>query len=149
MTPQVKQEGSNPTPRASLGDSCRSLNSSNEAIFLCTHELVTKKVQISEDNMDANNIATTCTDLEAKINAVTQDTSKPYFRNVLKPWLLYIFRHSALTQKSQILPEAVLWEHAGWTMSSKMTEIYVHLSGESSRIILQKKGIIKAKVYEK
>ena len=88
-------------------------------------------------------------DLEAKINAVTQDTSKPYFRNVLKPWILYIFRHSALTQKSQILPEAVLWGHAGWTMSSKMTEIYVHLSGESSRIILQKKGIIKAKVYEK
>jgi hypothetical protein len=76
--------GSNPTPRASLGDSCRNLNSSNEAIFLCTQELVTKTVQISEDKIDSNNIATTCTDLEAKINAMTLDTSKPYFRNVLK-----------------------------------------------------------------
>jgi hypothetical protein len=73
------------------------------------------------------------------------DVDRAFIRNMLtKPWLLYIFRHSALTQKSQFLPEAVLREHAGWTMSSKMTEIYVHLSGESSKILLQKKGIIKS-----
>jgi hypothetical protein len=28
-------------------------------------------------------------------------------------------------------------------MSSKMTQIYIHLSGESSKILLQKRGIIK------
>ncbi len=68
---------------------------------------------------------------------------KSMIRNMLtKPWNLYIFRHSALTEKSQILPEAVLKDHAGWEMSSKMTQIYVHLSGESSKILLQKKGIL-------
>jgi hypothetical protein len=42
-----------------------------------------------------------------------------------------------------MLPEAILREHAGWTMSSKMPAIYLHLNGESSKILLQKKGIIK------
>jgi hypothetical protein len=60
-----------------------------------------------------------------------------------KPWNLYVFRHSALTEKSQILTEAVLRSHAGWTMSSKMPQVYVHLSNESSKILLQKRGIIK------
>jgi hypothetical protein len=59
-----------------------------------------------------------------------------------KPWNLYIFRHSALTDKSQILPEAILRSHAGWTMSSKMPQVYIHLSGESSRILLEKRGIL-------
>ena len=60
-----------------------------------------------------------------------------------KPWNLYVFRHSALTEKSQILSESVLKDHAGWTMSSKMTQIYIHLSGESSKILLQKRGVIR------
>jgi hypothetical protein len=60
-----------------------------------------------------------------------------------KPWNLYIFRHSALTEKSQFLTEAVLRSHAGWTMSSKMPQVYVHLSNESSNILLQKRGIIR------
>ena len=68
-----------------------------------------------------------------------------YIRNMLtKPWNLYIFRHSALTEKSQILSESVLKEHAGWNMSSRMAEIYIHLNGESSKILLQKKGIMKS-----
>ena len=53
------------------------------------------------------------------------------------------FRHSALTEKSHILSESVLKDYAGWTMSSKMTQIYIHLSGESSKILLQKKCVIK------
>lgn len=36
-------------------------------------------------------------------------------------------------------------DHAGWTMSSKMSGIYVHLNGESSKILLEKKGIMKCK----
>lgn len=72
------------------------------------------------------------------------DADKAFIRNMLtKPWNLYIFRHSALTEKSQILPEAILRDHAGWTMSSSMPAIYLHLSGESSKILLQKKGIMK------
>jgi integrase len=69
---------------------------------------------------------------------------KAVIRNMLtKPWNLYVFRHSSLTEKSMILSESILKDHAGWTMASKMTQVYVHLGGESSRILLQKKGIIK------
>ena len=69
---------------------------------------------------------------------------KSLIRNMLtKPWNLYVYRHSALTEKSLILSESVLKDHAGWTMSSKMTQIYIHLSGESSKVLLQKRGVIK------
>lgn len=72
------------------------------------------------------------------------DCDKAFIKNILtKPWNLYVLRHSALTNKSQILSESVLKDHAGWTMSSKMTQIYIHLSGESSKILLQKRGIFK------
>jgi hypothetical protein len=72
------------------------------------------------------------------------DPDKSFIRNLLlKPWNLYILRHSALTEKSQYLPEAILRSHAGWSMSSKMPQIYLHLSGESSKILLQRRGIIK------
>jgi hypothetical protein len=69
---------------------------------------------------------------------------KALIKNMLtKPWNLYVFRHSALTEKSQFLTEAVLRSHAGWTMSSKMPQVYIHLSNESSKILLQKRGIIR------
>lgn len=72
------------------------------------------------------------------------ESDKSFIRNLLlKPWNLYVLRHSALTDKSQYLPEAILRSHAGWSMSSKMPQIYLHLSGESSKILLQKRGIIK------
>ena len=69
---------------------------------------------------------------------------KSLIRNMLtKPWNLYIFRHSALTEKSQILKEHVLRNHAGWTMSSKMPQVYIHYFGnESSKSLLQDKGIV-------
>jgi len=69
---------------------------------------------------------------------------------LLKPWNLYVFRHSALTEKSQILKEHVLRDHAGWTMSSKMPQVYIHYFGtESSKSILETKGIIKKNDREK
>jgi integrase len=71
------------------------------------------------------------------------DSDKAFIRSMLsKPWNLYVFRHSALTEKSQVLSEAVLRDHAGWTMGSNMPKIYVHLSGESSKILLARKGVI-------
>ncbi|MGD9533895.1 MAG: hypothetical protein AB7V56_09025 [Candidatus Nitrosocosmicus sp.] len=70
---------------------------------------------------------------------------KSLIRNMLtKPWNLYIFRHSALTEKSQILKEHVLRNHAGWTMSSKMPQVYIHYFGnESSKSLLLSKGLIR------
>lgn len=75
------------------------------------------------------------------------ENDKAFIRNMLtKPWNLYIFRHSALTEKSQILKEHVLRDHAGWTMTSKMPQVYIHYFGtESSRSLLEARGIIKEK----
>jgi integrase len=61
-----------------------------------------------------------------------------------KTWNLYIFRHSALTHKSQILKEATLRDHAGWSVNSKMPSVYLHYFGtESCRSILETYGINK------
>jgi integrase len=70
---------------------------------------------------------------------------KAIIRNMLtKPWNLYVYRHSALTEKSQILTESTLRDHAGWTMTSKMPSVYVHYFGtESARKLLETKGIFK------
>lgn len=72
-------------------------------------------------------------------NLLNSDTvpenDKAFIRNMLtKPWNLYIFRHSALTEKSQILKEHVLRDHAGWTMSSKMPQVYIHYFGRVIQI---------------
>jgi integrase len=71
------------------------------------------------------------------------ELDKVLIRNLLtKPWNIYIFRHSALTEKSQYLTEANLRDHAGWSMSSKMPQIYIHLNGESNKALLRRKGIL-------
>ena len=69
---------------------------------------------------------------------------KEAIRRILdKPWNLYIFRHSALTHKSQILKEATLRDHAGWTTNSKMPSVYLHYFGtESCNSLLETHGII-------
>lgn len=73
------------------------------------------------------------------------EADKSVIRNMLtKPWNLYVYRHSAPTEKSQILKEHVLRNHAGWTMSSKMPQIYIHYFGnESTRSLLEARGFIK------
>jgi integrase/recombinase XerD len=59
-----------------------------------------------------------------------------------KPWNPYIRRHSALTDKSKILKEHILRQHAGWTPRSGMPEKYLHYFGnESSESILEAFGI--------
>ncbi len=76
-------------------------------------------------------------------NTIPQ-ADRAFIRNMLtKPWALYVFRHYSLSEKSQILSESVLKDHAGWSMSSSMPQVYVHLRGESSKILLQRRGIIK------
>ena len=73
------------------------------------------------------------------------EPDKAIIRNMLtKPWNLYVYRHSALTEKSQILTESTLRDHAGWTMTSKMPTVYLHYFGtESARKLLEAKGIIQ------
>jgi integrase len=71
------------------------------------------------------------------------DRDKAYIKNMLtKPWNPYIQRHSALTAKSQILKESTLRDHAGWSMTSKMPNVYLHYFGnESSKSLLEAYGI--------
>jgi integrase len=70
---------------------------------------------------------------------------KSYIKNMLtKPWNLYVFRHSALTEKSKILKEHTLRDHAGWSTTSKMPQTYIHYFGtESSNSLLEAYGVIK------
>jgi integrase len=73
------------------------------------------------------------------------ERDKAYIRNLLtKPFALYIFRHTALTHKSAFLKESILRDHAGWSLSSKMPQVYIHYFGtESSNSILEAYGIVK------
>jgi len=82
-------------------------------------------------------------------NSSISSPDKSWIKNMLtKPWNLYIFRHSSLTEKSKLVTEAVLRKHAGWTMSSEMPQVYIHLQDESSDIILEKYGIVNSKNKE-
>ena len=61
-----------------------------------------------------------------------------------KPWNPYIRRHSALTEKSTILKEHVLRQHAGWSGRSQMHLKYLHYFGnESSESLLEAYGIVE------
>lgn len=69
---------------------------------------------------------------------------KPRIRELLKkPWNPYIRRHSALTEKSTILKEHVLRQHAGWSSGSQMHLKYLHYFGnESNESLLEAYGLI-------
>jgi integrase len=85
------------------------------------------------------------------VNPAVSERDKAYLKNLFtKPWNLYIFRHSALTQKSQILKEHILRDHAGWSPTSHMPEVYLHYFGtESSTTLLEAHGIIKTDKVKK
>jgi integrase/recombinase XerD len=60
-----------------------------------------------------------------------------------KPWNPYIRRHSALTEKSKILKEHVLRQHAGWSPTSDTHKKYIHYFGnESNESILEAYGLL-------
>jgi integrase/recombinase XerD len=62
-----------------------------------------------------------------------------------KPWNPYIFRHSALTQKSTMLRDHTLRQHAGWSIRSQMPQKYLHYYGnESSESLLEAYGIVSS-----
>src|SRR5437867_3764316 len=73
-------------------------------------------------------------------HAISRDSScRPHellklkIRELLKkPWNPYIRRHSALTEKSKILKEHTLRQHAGWSLTSNMHQKYIHYFGNES-----------------
>ncbi|HSF00821.1 MAG TPA: site-specific integrase [Nitrososphaeraceae archaeon] len=74
------------------------------------------------------------------------DRDKAFIKNMLtKPFNMHIHRHFSLTEMSKMnLNEHMLCNHAGWSMTSKMPQRYLHYFGnESSRSILRLKGVIK------
>lgn len=75
-------------------------------------------------------------------NVMPEDKQK--IRELLnKPWNPYIIRYSALTEKSKILKEHVLRQHAGWSPRSQMHLRYLHYFGnESCESILEAYGIV-------
>ena len=75
-------------------------------------------------------------------NVLPEDKQK--IRELLKkPWNPYIRRHGALTEKSTILKEHVLRQHAGWSGSSQMHLKYLHYFGnESNESLLEAYGIV-------
>jgi len=75
-------------------------------------------------------------------NVAPEDKTK--IKDLLKkPWNPYIRRHSALTEKAQILKEPILKMHAGWSGRSQMNLKYEHWFGnESSQSLLEAYGIL-------
>ena len=57
----------------------------------------------------------------------------------------HAFRHSRATYLAGHLSDALLKEYMGWTMSSRMTEVYVHLNGKQLDDELFKLNGIKTK----
>jgi len=72
------------------------------------------------------------------------EEDKQKIKNLLqKRWNPYVRRHSALTEKSTILKEHVLRQHAGWSPKSNMHQKYLHYYGnESSESLLEAYGLI-------
>lgn len=62
-----------------------------------------------------------------------------------KPWNPYVRRHSALTEKASLpqVNEAILRQHAGWSINSKMPQTYYHFYGnESNKSVLRAWGVL-------
>lgn len=54
----------------------------------------------------------------------------------------HLLRHSRATQLALIMTEAALKQYLGWTQSSKMAAVYIHLSGkDTDEAILRANGI--------
>lgn len=61
----------------------------------------------------------------------------------------HLFRHSRLTELAKDFSESELKVIAGWTGSSTMAEVYVHLSGaDIERKLLEKSGLLDKKADE-
>ena len=74
---------------------------------------------------------------------IPDEDKKVIQRMIEKPWNTYIQRHSGLTEKCKKLPDAMLRSYAGWTNTSDMPAVYLHLSGqEGANALLEAEGVI-------
>jgi integrase len=75
-------------------------------------------------------------------NVLPED--KPKIRELLKkPWNPYIRRHSAATEKAQLLKEPILKMHCGWSPRSQTHLKYQHWFGnESNESLLRAYGLV-------
>ncbi len=60
----------------------------------------------------------------------------------------HMLRHTRLTQLAHVLPEQELKVVAGWTMSSRMAAVYVHLSGRDAEAALRKAAMVEKAMAE-
>lgn len=69
---------------------------------------------------------------------------KPLINELLKKrWNPYVRRHSALTEKSIMLKDPILKQHAGWSPKSNMHLKYLHHFGnESTESLLEAYGLV-------
>lgn len=73
---------------------------------------------------------------------VTKEDKDAIIALLAKPWNPYVQRHTSLTQKSKVLKESILRNHAGWSPRSNMPEKYLHYFGnESSESLLEIYGL--------
>jgi hypothetical protein len=82
--------------------------------------------------------------LSTQGSAIIPNQDKEKIKNLLtKPFVPYIRRHSALTEKSLKLKSHTLNQHAGWSPRSQMHLKYLHYFGnESSESLLEAYGIV-------
>jgi integrase len=74
---------------------------------------------------------------------IPQEDKQNIMELLKKPWNPYILRHSSLTEKSKILKEHILRQHAGWSIGSSMPQRYLHYFGnESNASLLEAYGIV-------
>jgi integrase/recombinase XerD len=75
-------------------------------------------------------------------NKIPEEDRQKIQELLRKPWNPYIRRHTALTQKAQILKDASFKQHSGWSGGSQMHLKYVHYYGnESTDVLLEAFGI--------
>ncbi len=88
-----------------------------------------------------------CLSADAMITVLKEAKNNSGLKKRMYP---HIFRHSRLTELGKELKEQELKKFAGWTGSSDMARIYVHLSGEDvSNKILANAGLIDKSAIQK
>ena len=76
----------------------------------------------------------------ARISAILKLAAKR--ANVKKRVYPHLLRHSQATHMANIMSEAAMKQYFGWTQSSKMAGIYVHMSGkDTDEAVLRANGI--------
>ncbi|MGD1836408.1 MAG: tyrosine-type recombinase/integrase [Nitrososphaeraceae archaeon] len=141
--PYVKEWIQHDHPYGSNPDSWLFVSTGNNYGSKLTYEGLVNRYEYYKNKYFPSLLLSLLKSSDKEDNKKIPDADKSIIKNLLtKPFNPYILRHSSLTEKSTILTEAVLRSHAGWTSDSSMPRVYIHLNDESSKILLEKKGIL-------